>query len=144
MDRGSIDEAYRAGGLTSEKYVLPGGQVWNEVEFLVDRAYTKLAGVPGVLYLDFTAFDQDLSSGLLISPAENLHQGRLTGAILAKQDVDFALSEIEAHIVQSDHPGEGLSDIEHFQDGVIVHCAIDEWPARATLLQIPVHRKRLL
>src|SRR6185503_8906659 len=121
MDRAAVDEA-RAGRLASEKYVLAGGQMRNEVELLVDRADTELASVPGILDLNLAALDQDSSSGLLVGPAEDLHQCRLARAILAKQNVDLALAEIEAHIVQSDHSGEGLSDIEHFKDGPVFHC----------------------
>ena len=62
------------------------------------------------------AFVDDFAGVGLISAGQNLHQGRLAGAIFADQAVYQAGLAANRNILQRLHAGEGLRDIEHFQD----------------------------
>jgi hypothetical protein len=53
-----------------------------------------------------------------INPAQHLHQGGFAGAVLTHDGVDLGLADIEVHIRQRLHAGEGLGDAAHLQNGL--------------------------
>ena len=55
------------------------------------------------------ARDHDLALVRVVEPVEDVHQGRLAGAVLAEQRVDLALAEVEVDVVVGDDARESAS-----------------------------------
>src|SRR5439155_26561967 len=58
----------------------------------------------------FLAVDEDPTLVGLVQPVDDLHQGRLAGAVLAEQAEDLALANLEGDGVVREHPREALRD----------------------------------
>ena len=60
----------------------------------------------------------------LMDPSENLHQGRFSGSILARERMDLAGLEAKVDIVQNFDRSEALADIAKLDDGRHVQLLI--------------------
>ena len=61
------------------------------------------------------AVDADLAGVLAVGAAEDLHQRRLAGAVLAEQHVHFAGVQRQIDAVERDDAGKGLADAAHLE-----------------------------
>ena len=62
-------------------------------------------------------------ASIVVDAGEDLDQGRLAGAVLAHQGVDFAGEEPQIHVVERLDADEGLVDPAHPEDRVRGHAA---------------------
>lgn len=111
------DEAV-VGVFVAEEDVLRDGEVRHQGEFLVDDHDPACLTGADVLERTALAAESDLA---LVTPvrmdsAENLHQGRLTGAVLPAEGVHFALRDGQGDVRERLDAGEGLDDGPHFED----------------------------
>jgi hypothetical protein len=112
----AVDHARQPRRRGAEKDVLRDRELWNQVELLVNHANAELQRVtrPGDLYL--AAADANLAAILAIGTAQDLHQRRFAGAVLAKQHVHFAGVERQVDAGQRHDAREGLPDPPHLED----------------------------
>ncbi len=96
--------------LLSQEDVFRHRQGRNQIEFLVDRAYSQLQRLQRRTDIRFLPIDINFSAVLLIEAGEDLDQGRLAGPVFPQQDVDLSGVEIEIHVVQSQYAGELFAD----------------------------------
>ena len=61
--------------------------------------------------------EQELPAIRLVNPGQQLDQCRLTGAVFADEDMDFARTQIEADVVEGDDAGKPFGDAAELQDG---------------------------
>ena len=114
-----VDQATGATWLVTEEDVLGDGEGRDEAELLEDHADAEGSGVVGRADLDRRAVDRDLPFVRRVDPLQDLHQGRLAGAVAADQGVDLALAQVEIDPVQDADAGEALADPGHpDRDGV--------------------------
>ena len=110
-----VDVAEQGPGLAADVDVLGHGQVGHEVEFLVDDPDPGLAGLPGVLEMDFLALVDDSPGIRPVDPAQDLHEGRLARAVLADQGMHLALAQLEGDLVQGLDPGKPFETSSTFR-----------------------------
>jgi hypothetical protein len=108
--------------LAAEEDVLGDGPVGEEVELLVDDRDAVVLGVERVVQLDRLAVDGDRARVGAVHAGEDLHQGRLAGAVLADDRVDLARGAGEVDAVQDGDAVEGLDDAGHPQP--LAHAAV--------------------
>ncbi|GGX67946.1 hypothetical protein GCM10010510_10490 [Streptomyces anandii JCM 4720] len=96
--------------LAAEDDVLEHGQVVGEHEVLVDHADAAGDGVGGAAEGDLLAVDRDGALVRLLHAVEDLHQGRLAGAVLADERVHGALADRQVDVVVGHDSGESLRD----------------------------------
>ena len=68
---------------------------------------------------DRLAVDADLAGVRLVEAVEDVHQGRLAGAVLAEEGVNLAALHLEGDAVVRDHAGELLADVPHREDEIV-------------------------
>ncbi len=103
----------------TEEDVLGDGEGRDQTEFLEDHADAEGAGIVGRANLDRIAVDRDLPLVRRVDPLQDLHQGRLAGAVAADEGVHLALAQVEVDPVQDADAGETLADPGHpYRDGV--------------------------
>ena len=111
----AVDQA-AAVDLVAQMDVLGHGQVRRQAQLLVDDGDAGALGRDRVGDLDRLAVDQDLAAGIgVVGAREDLHQGRLAGAVLAHQRLDLAAPGLELYAVQRLHAREGLADLAHLE-----------------------------
>ncbi len=103
--------------LEPEIDVLGDRTVRQQAQFLVDDADTGAARVDGMGEGHRAAADPERPRVGAVDPAEDLHQRRFAGAVLAADRVNFAGPTIEAHRLQRSHAREALRDLDHFECG---------------------------
>ena len=96
--------------LMAEENVLRDGQVFGEVEFLVDQDHAFVLGFARIGKAVRHAVDREVAFARLLVAGENLHQRGLAGAILAKQADDLARLQRETDAVQHFDKAEALAD----------------------------------
>src|SRR5258707_3324113 len=101
----------------------------NEIGLLVEHADAARQRVARAADLGERAADPDCAVVLAVRAAQDLHQRRLPGAVLAEEHVHLAAIEREIHAVERHDARECLADALHLQDwGVLVpgargcHC----------------------
>ena len=85
-----VEQAGRAGFLHAEGDVLRDREHGHEHEVLVHHSDAGRDGVLGRMELDALPVEQDLALVRLQQPVQDVHQGRLAGAVLAEQGVHLA------------------------------------------------------
>ncbi|MGX1250661.1 hypothetical protein RKD48_003172 [Streptomyces ambofaciens] len=103
--------------LAAEDHVLQDREVVGEHEVLVDHADAAHDGVGGRGEGHLLAVDRDGALVRLLHAVEDLHQGRLAGAVLADEGVDGALADGEVDVVVGHDSGEALGDPGEFDGG---------------------------
>jgi hypothetical protein len=106
------------GLLVTHEDVLRHGEVRIAGHMLVDRGNAVPLGVLGMPKLDRLTFQDDLTRVRNMNPGDDLDEGRLARPVFAHESVDFPPAQVEAHLVESFHPGEGLGDVIKLQDRV--------------------------
>ena len=102
VQRAPVDDARPARRRRAEEDVLRHRQVRDEVELLVDDADAERERVARAVDRRRLAVEPDLAGVLAIRAAENLHQRRLAGAVLAEQHVHVAGVERQIDAVERD------------------------------------------
>ena len=102
--RSALGEA-AAGHLVPEEDVLGDGQALDEVELLVDRRDAEVHGGLRVGEVDLLALPGDGALVGLVHAGEHLDEGRLAGAVLAREAVHLAGADVEVDPAERDHPG---------------------------------------
>ena len=74
----------------------------------------------GLLIVDRRPVEQDLALVGRGEPVEDVHQGRLAGAVLAEQRVDLARRHIEVDVVVGEDTRIALRDAPHLERAVRV------------------------
>ena len=97
-----------ATGQALEEDVLGDGEIGEEIELLVDDPDPGPDGGHRAPRSVRLAFQQDGALVRLVQAAEQLHQRRLAGAVLAGEDVYLPAADRKIHPVQCEHPGEAL------------------------------------
>ena len=103
--------------LVAEEDVLGDGQDRDEHEVLVDHADAAGDRVGGPAIVDRLAVEQDLALVGRGQPVEDVHQGRLAGAVLAEERVDLARPHVEVDRVVGDDARVALGDAAHLERG---------------------------
>ena len=115
----AVDDSGQPCRRDAEENVLGDRQLGNEIELLVDHADAELERVARAGDLHRLIANADLAAVLPIGAAENLHQRRLPGAVLAEQHVHFAAAEREIDAGQSDDTRKRFPDAAHLEDRLI-------------------------
>src|SRR5437762_268931 len=101
----------------TKENVLGHGQLRHQTQLLVYRRDAERLRVARRADARRLAVDHDVAGIPGVGAAENLHQRRFAGAVLAEQDVHLAGLELEVHAVERDHSWESFPDPAHLEDG---------------------------
>ncbi len=82
----------------------------------MDKLDPERAGFTWRTYLDRCPIDLDRTGIARDGAAENLHQRRFPGAVLADQRHDLTLADSQAHVIERNNPREPFTDSLHFKD----------------------------
>ncbi len=74
----------------------------------------------GLPMLDGLVVEQDRARARLLGAGEDLHEGRLAGAVLTDEDVDLASEGLEVDALEGAHAAVGLRHVDGAQDDRIV------------------------
>ena len=118
--------------LLAEEDVLGDGQDRDEHEVLVDHADPAGDGVGGPVMSTALAVEQDLALVGHGQPVEDVHQGRLAGAVLAEQGVDLARAEVEVDRVVGEDARVALGDAAHLEHGRWPRSQLSTWSLDAS------------
>ena len=102
--------------LAPQADVLRHRQMWNEIDFLVDRGDAQRFGVFGRSRMDGFSVQADLAFVAGIYTGQHFYQRGLPGSVLAHKRVDFARAECEVHTVQRLDAGKSLGNASHLQE----------------------------
>ena len=94
--------------LHAERDVLGHRHAGNQHEVLVHHADAQVEGVGGGAEVHRLAVHQDASLVGLVEPGEDVHEGRLPGAVLAHQGQHLAPADLEETRSQASTPGKRL------------------------------------
>ena len=118
-----VEQHAGVGRLDGEDDVLGDGHHRDQHEVLVHHADAGLDRGARRAELDRLPRDHDLALVGVVQPVEDVHQGRLAGAVLAEQRMHLALAEVEADVVVRDDARKALRDVAHLEDvaGLVGH-----------------------
>src|SRR5262245_5668090 len=94
----------------AEHDVLCDGHHRDQHEVLVDHSDPDVDRVARRAHGDRLALDEDLALVGLVEAVEDVHQGRLAGAVLAEERVHLAAAQVEVDAVVRDDAREALRD----------------------------------
>ena len=108
------------GALVAEEDVFGDGQVRRQRQFLVNDDDASMFGVVDRAEYGGLAVELDVAFevAVRINAGEDLHKGRLSGAVLTADAVDLAASDVERHATERAHAGKLLDDVLHAEDEV--------------------------
>ena len=107
---GPVEEHLRLCRLVGEDDVLGHGHHRDQHEMLVDHSDPVLDRVARRREGDPLSLDQDLALVGVVQAVEDVHQRRLSGAVLAEQRVHLSLAQVEVDVVVCKYPGKALRD----------------------------------
>ena len=110
-----VEEDPLAGRLLVEDDVLRDRHHGDEHEVLVHHADARLDRCVRRSEPHRLPLDRDLALVGVVEPVEDVHQGRLAGAVLAEQGVHLALDQVEVDVVVRDGSREALRDVAHLE-----------------------------
>ncbi len=116
VERSPVDDAGHPRRRRPEKNIFGDRELRNEVQLLIDDADAERERVARAADLHRLAMDDDLARVLAIRAAEDLHQRRLPGAVLAEEHVHVAGLERQVDAVERDDARERLADPPHLED----------------------------
>lgn len=87
----------------------------DEIELLVNNGDAAVLGVTWTCQCQWLPVTEKLAIVVRVDAAEQLHQRRLTGPVLANQSMHFAALDRERDIVQRPHAGELLAEVSSLQ-----------------------------
>ena len=108
--RPPVDDAEAPRRLRAEEDVLGDREVGRDRELLVHHADTGVLGVAGRAKLHGAAGEREPALVGKVDAREDLHEGRLAGAVLADEGVHLAGSQREVDARQCTHAAETLRD----------------------------------
>src|SRR4029077_9059113 len=97
--------------LASDKNIFRDIEVRVEVQLLENDADTRMRSLPGRLECHRRTVEQQTTRSRSFHAGKNLHQRRLTGSVLADQNVNGASIHGEVHLVEGNGPGKALGDL---------------------------------
>src|SRR5262249_35339945 len=110
-----VEKAARPRQLVTEKQVGRDVEPGDEVELLEDGGDAGRLGVAWAREPNRLAIHPDLAPIRGDHARDNVHQGRLAGAVLAEQPVDLAELEVEVDGAHGVHAAEPLVDAAHLE-----------------------------
>ena len=111
-----VDQPERsATRFAADEYVGRHIEVLEQIEFLVHEGDAGGDRMRDVKRRPLDAIDAQMAVGRYGDAAQDLHQRRLAGAVLADQPDDLALGDRQADIVERGHARIGLGDADEFQ-----------------------------
>ena len=113
--RAPIDEARASRWRLAKKDVLGYRQLWNQVELLIDHPDAERQRIARALDIHSVAVDSNLAAVFAVRTAEDLHQRRFAGSVLAEQHVHFAGVQRQVDAVERDDAGKCLADPGHLE-----------------------------
>ena len=113
-----VDQLGAVRRLRAEHDVLGDGHHRDEHEVLVHHPDPAADRVLGGRELDLLPVQEDLALVGVVEPVEDVHQGRLAGAVLAEQRVHLALQHLQVDVVVRENAGELLGDPAKLEGGV--------------------------
>ena len=105
-----LDDA-ELGGLEPEHDVLGDGQRLHQHEVLVHHADAQVDRLARALDVDHRAVDDDLTRVGAEQPVRDVHQRRLSGAVLAEKRDDLAAVNVERDVVDGENSRKTLGDV---------------------------------
>ena len=109
-----VHQAERPDRRAADEDVFRHRQRRDQAEFLVDGDDARPLGILRARRLEFDAVEDDAAARRRLHTRQNLEQGGLAGAVLAKQAEDLAAPDLQRHVVQRRDAGEMLG---HAFDG---------------------------
>ena len=89
----------------------------------MDHANAPADGLLGVKFRDLFALHEHLPGGGSVDAVQDVHQGGLSGAVLAHEGEDLALVHGEAHVVIGPDTGEFHTDVGKLDDFFHAHSS---------------------
>src|SRR5215469_420623 len=93
--------------------ILSYSQGGNQHKVLVHHTYFQMNGIAWPGYMRELPIDINLTTIRMNKTVENVHQRSFTGAILADQCVDLALTHLEIDMIVGNDAGPGFGDVTH-------------------------------
>ena len=118
-DPAAVDDRPGDQRLAAEKDVVGRRQFGNEIEFLMDDRDARPLGVLNAGELRRRAVEPNDAVVLDVHAGEDLHQGRLAGAVLADQRVHLAGPEIEIDVAERRDPAERFANARRLEDDAV-------------------------
>ena len=100
-----IDPERSAGQFSRREYVLGDREISEQIQFLKYDAYAMPRRIGGVGERDGLAVERDPARSRAFDAGDDLHQGRLAGAVLADEHVDRAATNLEIDLLDRDRAG---------------------------------------
>ncbi len=110
-----VEDAAGLGGLVAEHDVLGDGEDGDQHEVLMHHADAGAHRVAGALEVLDDVVQEDDAVVCAVQPVQNVHQGRLAGAVLAEEAVDLPGFHHEIDVVVRDEGAEPLGDPAEFE-----------------------------
>src|SRR5690606_28838772 len=98
--------------LVAEIDVLADREVREQRLLLEHHADALAHGVGGADEAGFAPVEQDVAGIGLVDAAQDLHQRRFAGAVLADEADDFAGTDLDRDVLQRMHAGKALVDMD--------------------------------
>ena len=109
-------------GQTPDEDILRRRQVGAQAQFLMNKAYADILGFFGTPGGNRRAFKQDLALRGRKHAADDVHEGRFPGTILAAQRVNLARPHLELYLIQRPGSGKDLCHTPYLQP-ILAHTA---------------------
>src|SRR5688572_18353278 len=90
--------------------------MWHEIQFLVDQADPERQRIARGLNVHVASLQTDGPGVLAIGAAQNLHERRFAGAVLAEEHVDFASVERQVDPIERHDARKRLADAAHLEN----------------------------
>src|SRR5207247_3985628 len=112
----ATDGSWCRGDLVTEKEVAPQAQLLDEREVLVHAFDTQLAGLTRRAQLHLVPKESNAARARRVVAGDDLHQGRLPGAVVANEADDLVRVDREADVVKSPRRAVVLRDGAQLDD----------------------------
>ena len=120
---GLLVEEHPSARLAADEHVLGHRQVAHEVQLLVDHGDPKVLGRSRGGDLLLLSTDADHPRIAPVDPSQDLHQRRLSRAVLPDQAVDLARAQLELRALECADARKALGDIDHL-DQELIHVEV--------------------
>ena len=111
-----IDQVAPLLGQASQEDVFGHRHFRHQRLLLVNQDDAALLGALGVIENLLFALEQDLTAIGFVLAGQHFHQRGFTGTVLAEQGMNLTCPNIEADLVERDHPREFLGDVHQRED----------------------------
>ena len=118
-----IDGNAADGGVAAQPDVVHNTALQSLIQLLMHHGHAIFQCFFGAFEVNFFPIQINMSVVLVVNSEQTLHQGRLTGAVLAHQCVNSTALKLQTDMIQSLDAWEGFGDILHFQQNILLHTA---------------------